>query len=212
MGNQFLILLSMRYTTIVFLIALFTIAQCGPKAILKTVAKKCMDGNKVPSAAQGIVNGAIDLLPISRRRLGLAKAACDTMVSSACNAAGIPTVVCNCFKKDLSAKCQSYISRRMEKTSRRLGAKAVLKTVAKKCMDGNKVPGAAQGIVNGAIDLLPISRRRLGLAKAACDTMVSSACNAAGIPTVVCNCFKKDLSAKCQSYISRRRMLSLVRV
>merc|ERR1712113_975019 len=148
-------------------------------------------------------------------------------------------------KKDLSTKCQGYISRRSlgdkkdkkdkkmgkkskkDKKSRRLGAKAVLLTVAKKCMDGNNVPGAAQGIVNGAINSLPISRRlgdkkdkkdkKMGkkdkkdkkrslgaLQKAACDAMVSSACGAAGVPPAVCNCFKKDLSTKCQGYISRR--------
>jgi len=71
-------------------------------------------------------------------------------------------------------------------------------------MDGNNVPGAAQGIVNGAINSLPISRRLGFLQKAACDAMVSSACSAAGVPPAVCNCFKKDLSSKCQSYISRR--------
>merc|ERR1712113_743069 len=125
-------------------------------------------------------------------------------------------------KKDLSTKCQGYISRRSlgdkkdkkdkkmgkkskkDKKSRRLGAKAVLLTVAKKCMDGNNVPGAAQGIVNGAINSLPISRRLGALQKAACDAMVSSACGAAGVPPAVCNCFKKDLSTKCQGYISRR--------
>merc|ERR1712113_246485 len=132
-----------------------------------------------------------------KRRLGaLQKAACDAMVSSACGAAGVPPAVCNCFKKDLSTKCQGYISRRSlgdkkdkkdkkmgkkskkDKKSRRLGAKAVLLTVAKKCMDGNNVPGAAQGIVNGAINSLPISRRLGALQKAACDAMVSSACGA----------------------------------
>merc|ERR1712113_892976 len=125
-------------------------------------------------------------------------------------------------KKDLSTKCQGYISRRSlgdkkdkkdkkmgkkskkDKKSRRLGAKAVLLTVAKKCMDGNNVPAAAQGIVNGAINSLPLSRRLGALQKAACDAAVSSACGAAGVPPAVCNCFKKDLSTKCQGYISRR--------
>merc|ERR1712217_888975 len=85
-------------------------------------------------------------------------------------------------------------------------------------MDGNNVPAKAQGIVNGAIDKLPLSRRELGkkkdgkrelgvLAKAACDTAVSSACSAGGVPPAVCNCFKKDLSAKCQSYITRRELV-----
>merc|ERR1712151_303369 len=161
---------------------------------VKTVAQKCMAGNNIPQAGIDAVNSAIDGLPNFRRdrRLGvLAKAACDTAVSSACSAGGVPPAVCNCFKKDLSAKCQSYITRRelvvmkkkaskdgkkdkkkvakkaadkkkggkrklvvMKKKandgkkdkkklakkakkagkSRRLGAKAVLKTVAKKCM------------------------------------------------------------------------------
>merc|ERR1712184_125274 len=102
-------------------------------AVLLTVAKKCMDGNNVPAAAQGIVNGAINSLPLSRRamlrrRLGaLQKAACDAAVSSACGAAGVPPAVCNCFKKDLSAKCQGYISRRLgdkkDKKDKKMGKK-----------------------------------------------------------------------------------------
>merc|ERR1712072_1648112 len=77
------------------------------------VAQKCMDGNNVPAAAQDIVKGAVNGLPDFRRRMGLlAKAACDTMVSAACNAAGVPDPVCKGFKADLSTKCQSYISRR----------------------------------------------------------------------------------------------------
>merc|ERR1712151_449071 len=132
-----------RYTSILFIICLIAFAQCGPKAVLKTVAKKCMDGNNVPSTAQGVVNGAIDKLPLSRvRRLGvLAKAACDTAVSSACSAGGVPPAVCNCFKKDLSAKCQSYITRRelvvMKKKASKDGKKDK-KKVAKKAADKKK--------------------------------------------------------------------------
>lgn len=104
----------MKTFSIVLILALIAFSQCGPKAVLKTVAKKCMDGNNVPAKAQGLVNGFIDAIPgISRRRLGMiAKAGCDAAVSSSCSAAGIPGPVCNCFKKDLSAKCQSYVSRR----------------------------------------------------------------------------------------------------
>merc|ERR1712151_890904 len=130
-----------RYTSILFIICLIAFAQCGPKAVLKTVAKKCMDGNNVPSAAQGVVNGAIDKLPLSRvRRLGvLAKAACDTAVSSACSAGGVPGPVCNCFKKDLSAKCQSYISRR------NLGKKNKGKKNKKAAKKGKKGKKAKKG-------------------------------------------------------------------
>merc|ERR1712151_364052 len=130
-----------RYTSILFIICLIAFAQCGPKAVLKTVAKKCMDGNNVPSTAQGVVNGAIDKLPLSRvRRLGvLAKAACDTAVSSACSAGGVPGPVCNCFKKDLSAKCQSYISRR------NLGKKNKGKKNKKAAKKGKKGKKAKKG-------------------------------------------------------------------
>merc|ERR1711937_822096 len=94
------------------------------------------------------------------------------------------------------------------KKERRLGAgKDAVMMVAQKCMDGNNVPAAAQDIVKGAVNGLPDFRRRMGLlAKAACDTMVSTACHAGGAPDPVCNCFKADLSNKCQSYISRRNL------
>merc|ERR1712025_343453 len=119
---------SMRNTALLLVIFFFVGAsQQGPIAEqLKVVAKKCMDGNNVKDPKiQGAVMGVIDKYVTARRQrmlrnnrklynimdaVALAKsAACDSAVKSACAAASIPPVVCNCFRDDLARKCVSLI-------------------------------------------------------------------------------------------------------
>merc|ERR1711885_36362 len=109
----------------------------------------------------------------------LAKAACDTAVSSACAAGGVPTAVCDCFKKDLSNKCQSYISRRQlgkkSKKGKKLGKKSKKSKKegkkdkkSKKRMLGKKSKKSKK---EGKKSKKSKKERRLGAGKAALKTV-----------------------------------------
>merc|ERR1712186_147592 len=104
----------MGFVLVIVLLALTARSQQGAKAVIKTLADKCMNGNNVPGGVQTIVHNAIDtaFAAIGRRlrhahkkrRLGTMSIACDAVYNAAAGAAGIPKAASNCFKNDFNAK------------------------------------------------------------------------------------------------------------
>merc|ERR1712025_831085 len=107
------------FVLVIVLLALTARSQQGAKAVITTLADKCMNGNNVPAAAQGVVHTAINtaFATIGRRlrshhhghkrKLGTMSIACNAVYNAAIGAAGIPTAAANCFRNDFNSKCVS---------------------------------------------------------------------------------------------------------
>merc|ERR1739848_951123 len=97
----------------ILLLSMTAYTQQGAQAVITALADKCMNGNNVPDAAQGIVHTAINAAfgamgrrrLLKTRRLGTMEAACTSVYNSATSAAGMPPAAANCFKADWNAKC-----------------------------------------------------------------------------------------------------------
>merc|ERR1712050_182419 len=114
------------FVLVIVLLALTARSQQGAKAVITALADKCMNGNNVPAAAQGVVHTAINtaFAAIGRRRLrhghhhgknkdrrlGTMQVACNAVYNAAIGAAGIPTAAANCFRSDFNNKCVSEVS------------------------------------------------------------------------------------------------------
>merc|ERR1719335_565436 len=102
----------------ILLLSMTAYTQQGAKAVITALADKCMNGNNVPSAVQGIVHGAINTAfglmgrrrLLAKRNLGTMSIACGAVYNAATTAAGLPTVAANCFKADFNNKCVSAVS------------------------------------------------------------------------------------------------------
>merc|ERR1711953_826060 len=144
--------LTMKFVSLVFIIALICAAQCSVPAqgrklgqvcdAVIYVANACMDSQGVPAGIQGDVRTAITNNLGSYRRLGLydqaLNAGCTAAYNAACGAAGVPQLVKDCFERDIVTACVNKIH---ELGGRRaLGKKkAAKKGKGKKSKKGRKL-------------------------------------------------------------------------
>merc|ERR1711953_680768 len=125
--------LTMKFVSLVFIIALICAAQCSVPAqgrklgqvcdAVIYVANACMDSQGVPAGIQGDVRTAITNNLGSYRRLGLydqaLNAGCTAAYNAACGAAGVPQLVKDCFERDIVTACQQDPRTRRQKSPRK---------------------------------------------------------------------------------------------
>merc|ERR1712151_1137787 len=106
--------LAMKFVSLVFIFALICASQQGQvcDAVLY-VANACMASQNVPANVQSAVQSAISSNLGSWRRLGLydqaLNAGCTAAYNAACSAAGVPSVVQQCFQRDMVNACVNKI-------------------------------------------------------------------------------------------------------
>merc|ERR1712048_546272 len=131
---------TMKFVSLVFIIALICAAQCSVPAqkdrklgqvcdAVLYVANACMASQNVPANVQSAVQSAISSNLGSWRRLGLydqaLNAGCTAAYNAACSAAGVPSVVQQCFQRDMVNACVNKIHE--------LGGRRALGKKGKKC-------------------------------------------------------------------------------